>query len=92
LLVAVGCLAMFVVMIRKLRPSYTLYCGAGLALALSSTLWSFSRLAVTLFPFFMLIGMAWSDRRRCLPTLYAFVGGALGGLFMALFANWWWVG
>jgi Gpi18-like mannosyltransferase len=92
LLVAVVCLAMFVVMIRKLRPSYTLYCGAALALALGSTLWSFSRLVVTLFPFFMLIGTAWSDGRRCLPTLYAFVGGTLGGLFMALFANWWWVG
>jgi hypothetical protein len=92
LVIAAVCLAMFVVMIRRLRPSYTLYSGAALALALASTLWSFSRLVVTLFPFFILIGMAWSDERRCLPTLYAFVGATLGGLFMALFANWWWVG
>jgi hypothetical protein len=92
LIIAVVCLAMFVVMVRRLRPSYTLYSGAALTLALGSTLWSFSRFALTLFPFFMLIGMTWADGRRCLPTLYAFVGGTLGGLFMALFANWWWVG
>ena len=92
LLIAVVCLAMLVVMVRRLRPSYVLYTAAALAVALGSTFWSFSRLALTLFPLFMLIGMAWSEGRRCLPTLYAFVGGTLGGLFMALFANWWWVG
>lgn len=92
LIIAVVCLAMFAVMIRRLRLSYVLYTAAALTLALGSTLWSFSRLALTLFPFFMLIGMAWSEERRCLPTLYAFIGGTLGGLFMALFANWWWVG
>ena len=92
LVIALVCLAMFAVMVRRLRPSYTLYSGAALALALGSTLWSFSRRVVTLFPVFILIGVAWSDGRRCLPTLYAFVGGTLGGLFMALFANWWWVG
>jgi hypothetical protein len=92
LVIAVVCLAMFVVMARRLRLSYTLYTGAALILALGSTLWSFSRLTLALFPFFLLIGMSWSDGRRCLPTLYAFVGAALGGLFMALFANWWWVG
>ena len=92
LIIALVCLAMFAVIVRRLRLSYTLYTGAGLILALGSTLWSFSRLALTLFPFFMLIGVAWSEGRRCLPTFYAFIGGALGGLFMALFANWWWVG
>lgn len=92
LVVAVACLAMLAVMLRRLRPSYTLYTGAAVAVALGSTLWSFSRLALTLFPLFMLVGMAWSEGRRYLPTLYAFVGGALGGLFMALFATWWWAG
>ena len=92
LVIALVCLAMLVVMARRLRLSYTLYTAAAVTLALGSTLWSFSRLALTLFPFFMLIGMAWADGRRCLPTIYAFVGGSLGALFMALFANWWWVG
>lgn len=92
LVIAIVCLAMFVVMVRRFRLSYTLYTGAALTLALGSTLWSFSRIALTLFPFFVLIGMTWSEGRRCLPTLYAFVGGTLSGLFMALFANWWWVG
>ncbi len=92
LIIALVCLAMLVVMVRRLRLSYTLYTAAAMTLALGSTLWSFSRLALTLFPFFMLIGMAWADGRRCMPTIYAFSSAALGGLFMALFANWWWVG
>jgi hypothetical protein len=92
LVIALVCLAMLVVMVRRLRPSYTLYTAAAMILALGSTLWSFSRLALTLFPFFMLVGMAWADGRRCLPAAYAFVGGSLAALFMALFSNWWWVG
>ena len=47
---------MLPVMASRLRPSYTLYTAAAVALALGSTLWSFSRLALTLFPFFILIG------------------------------------
>jgi len=90
--IALVCLAMLVMMARKLRPSYTIYVAASVSLALGSTLWSFSRLSLTLFPFFMLIGEAWVNGRRCLPTIYAFAGGTLGGLFMALFATWWWVG
>jgi len=92
LVVAVICIVMLVFMARRLRSSYTLYAAAGVTVALGSTLWSFSRLALTLFPFFMFIGMKWVDGRRCLPLLYAFVGATLSGLFMALFANWWWVG
>jgi hypothetical protein len=92
LVVAVVSLAMLVVMARRLRPSYTLYTAAAMILALGSTLWSYSRLSLTLFPFFILIGMTWAGGRRHLPTLYAFVGGALGAFFMALYANWWWAG
>ena len=79
-------------MARRLRPSYTLYTAAAMALALGSTLWSFSRFTVTLFPFAMLIGFAWAGGRRWLPIQYAFIGGGLGVFFMALFANWWWAG
>ncbi len=92
LIVAVMCLVMLFFMARRLRPSYTLYTAAGMTLALGSSLWSFSRLALTLFPFFMLIGMAWAEGRRCLPTVYGLVGATAAGFFMALFANWWWVG
>jgi hypothetical protein len=92
LVVALLCLAMLAIMARKLRPSYTLYCAACMAVALGSSLWSFSRLALTLFPLFMVIGVSWAAGRRCLPVLYAFVGATLSGLFVALFANWWWVG
>jgi hypothetical protein len=92
LLIAVMCIVMLVFMIPKMRASYTLYTAAGLAIALGSTLWSFSRLALTLFPFFVFIGISWSEGRRCLPIMYAFAGGTLSGLLMALFANWWWVG
>jgi hypothetical protein len=92
LVVALVCLILFVVMARRLRLSYTLYAAAALIVALGSTLWSFSRLSLVLFPFFMLIGLAWADGRRCLPTVYAFIGGTLGGFLMALFASWWWAG
>jgi hypothetical protein len=92
LVVAVICIVMLFFMARRLRGSYTLYAAVGVTLALGSTLWSFSRLVLTLFPFFMFIGMKWADGRRCLPLLYAFAGTTLSGLFMALFANWWWVG
>jgi hypothetical protein len=92
LVIAIVSLAMLVVMARRLRPSYTLYTAAAMTLALGSTLWSFSRLSLTLFPFFILIGMAWANGKRNLPTLYAFVGGALGAFFMTLYANWWWAG
>ncbi|MFV2072819.1 MAG: mannosyltransferase family protein [Thermoanaerobaculales bacterium] len=92
LFVALVCLIMLVFMARRLRGSYTLYAGAGVTMALGSTLWSFSRLTLTLFPFVMLIGIAWAEGRKFLPLLYAFMGATLGGLFVALFANWWWVG
>jgi hypothetical protein len=92
LAVAVLCLAGLLLMVRRLRASYTLYTAAAMALALGSTLWSFSRLALTLFPFFMLIGGSWAEGRRCGPIIYAFLGLTTSGLLMALFANWWWVG
>jgi hypothetical protein len=92
LVVAILFLVMLGFMARRLRLSYTLYAAAGMTLALGSTLWSFSRLALTLFPFFMVIGVSWAEGRRCLPTVYAFVGASLSGLMMALFANWWWAG
>lgn len=90
--VAVLALALLPWMVRRLRPSYSLYTIAALVLALGSTLWSFSRLALTLFPYFILGGVAWGENRRWLPLLYLVVAATLSGLLMALFANWWWAG
>jgi hypothetical protein len=92
LVVAVCCIAGLVLMVRKLPVPYTLYTAAAMVLALGSTLWSFSRLAVTLFPFFVLLGRSWAEGRRCVPMVYGFVAVTTSGLLMALFANWWWAG
>jgi len=92
LVVAVVALLLLPWMVRRLRPSYSLYTIAALVLALGSTLWSFARLVLTLFPFFMLGGLAWGEGRRWLPLLYAVLATTLSGLLMALFANWWWAG
>ncbi len=90
--VAVSCIIGLVVMARRLRASYTLYTAAAMIVALGSTLWSFSRFSLTLFPFFMLIGVLWVEGRRCVPAFYAVFGATASGLLMALFANWWWAG
>jgi len=76
---------------RKLPRSYALYATAAILLPLGSTLWSFSRLAATIFPFHVLIALwtARSDRRH---ACYLAAALPLSGLFMALYAAWWWVG
>jgi Gpi18-like mannosyltransferase len=92
LIVAVLALAVLPVMVKRLRPSYSIYTIAVLAIALGSTLWSFSRMVLTLFPFFIWVGVAWGDGRRIVPAVYSIVGATLSCLLMALFANWWWAG
>jgi hypothetical protein len=59
LIIAVVCLAMFVVMVRRLRPSYTLYSGVALTLALGSTLWSLGAFSWLSSP----TGGGWVDGR-----------------------------
>lgn len=92
LVVAVLTLALVPVMVRRLRPSYSIYTIAALVLALGSTLWSFSRMVLTLFPFFILVGLAWGKGRRTLPVVYGLVAATLSGWLMVRFANWWWAG
>jgi Gpi18-like mannosyltransferase len=95
LAIAVIALALLPMMVRRLRPSFSLYTIAALALALGSTLWSFARVAMTLFPFFMLAGVVWGERQPpavALLVLYGFLATILSGLLMALYANWWWAG
>jgi hypothetical protein len=79
-------------MFRRLRRSLAVYAALAVLVPLCSTLWSFGRFSLTVFPAFVMIGLAWGEGRRRLPVLYAFIGATLGGLLMALFANWWWAG
>ncbi|HEV8120687.1 MAG TPA: glycosyltransferase 87 family protein [Candidatus Polarisedimenticolia bacterium] len=78
-------------MVRRLRPADAAYGAVAILLPLGSTLWSYTRFASTLYPLPMLLarGTPQSDTRlRAILALFL----PLGGLFMALFAAWWWVG
>ncbi|HEY3176684.1 MAG TPA: mannosyltransferase family protein [Candidatus Polarisedimenticolia bacterium] len=90
--IAIAFILMLPFVVRRLRGSMALYAILGVVMPLCSTLWSFGRLSLTIFPAFVMIGLAWSEGRRRFPVLYAFIGATLGGLLMALFANWWWAG
>ena len=92
LILALFVIALLPIVYRKLRLSYALWATAMVLLPLSSTLWSFGRFALTVFPVFIVIGMGWTGRHKRLVALYGFIGATVSGLFMALFANWWWVG
>ena len=83
---------MLPVAIRRLRPSASVYLLAVVAIALSSTLWSFGRLMLSAFPLVILAGLAWHDGRRLALIAGAVFGTALSGLLMTLYAAWWWAG
>ncbi len=92
LIMAMVFVAMLPFMYRRLRLGYSLYATAAVLLPLCSSLWSFGRFAQTIFPAFMLIGMAWGASRSRLALLYGLVSLPLAAFFMALYANWWWAG
>lgn len=77
---------------RGLGPSLGIYSVLCALAPLGSTVWSFGRLSLPIFPIFMLIGAAVGAGRSRVATLYFFIGSALSGLLMALYANWWWAG
>lgn len=78
-----------VVSIRVLPPQYYLLSIIFIVFPLSSSLFSFSRLCLVNFPFFLVLGHQLSGR-------WAFVLQILSAMllafFMAAFANWYWVG
>ena len=92
LVVALCFVALLPVIWARLRAGYSIYATAAVLLPLCSTLWSFSRFAVTVFPVFVLAGVSWARRRNPLVPAYAALGMVASGFFMALYASWWWAG
>ncbi len=74
---------------RRLPIAYCIYSIICIVFPLSSSLFSFSRLSLINFPFFLYLGYQLSGRWAfTLQTLFAM----LLSFFMAAFANWYWVG
>jgi hypothetical protein len=91
LLLAVILVASIPLLFRLLRRSHALYATAAILLPLCSTLWSYSRFAATLFPVHLAAALLAAEARGRFAALLA-VCLPLSGLFMALYAAWWWVG
>jgi hypothetical protein len=90
LVVALALVAAIPWMFLRLRRSDALYGTAAILLPLGSTLWSFTRFAAVIYPFPLLLGAAATTERR--QAAWAALLFPIQGLFMALYASWWWVG
>lgn len=73
----------------KQRRSYGLYVLANLLLILCGSLVSTSRYLLTLFPLFIALALLGQNPR--LHQAFVIFMSMLAALFMALFANWYWV-
>lgn len=91
LVLAVLLVASLPLLYLRLRRSYALYATAAILVPLTSTLWSFSRFAATIFPIHVLLATLAGPSPRRLAA-YMAVSLPLLGFFMALYAAWWWVG
>jgi len=91
LVIATLFLVALVPAMRRLRASWAAYTVLSVLVPLCSTLWSFSRLALAVFPVFVLLGLA-AKRRPDLVSLYFAVSFPLAGFLMTLFACGWWAG
>ena len=75
---------------RWLRPSYALYMTALLLVPLTTgTLLSMPRFVLVMFPMYLVLAII--GRRQAVHETMLVVGMCLGGLFMALYAQWYWV-
>jgi 4-amino-4-deoxy-L-arabinose transferase-like glycosyltransferase len=82
-------LAALVISFRRLPVPYFVYSIIVIVFPLSSSLFSFSRLCLLNFPFFLFLGSQLSGRWSLIvQTMFAM----LLAFFMAAFANWYWVG
>lgn len=92
LVMAIAVIGLTVLMLRRIPQSYFVYMVAALALTLGASLWSFSRLALTLIPIYVLVAALWKAERPRIAVIMIAIGGPLSGLLMALYARWWWAG
>lgn len=90
LLAAALTLGLVVAAWKLLRPSYALFLTALVLLPLSTgSIGSLMRFDAGFFPIFMILGLA--GRSRTFDRVYILLGAGLGAVFMALFAQWYWV-
>jgi hypothetical protein len=76
---------------RLLRPSYAVLCTVVmLGLLASGSLMSMVRFGVSLFPLFIVLAIA--GRRQWFERSYLVTSIGVAALFMAMFAQWYWVG
>lgn len=91
LAIAVLMLASIPFLFRLLPRSYALYGTAMILAPLGTTLWSFSRLAVVVFPAHVALAVATENRSRWF-AVYLCAALPLSAAFMALYATWRWAG
>jgi hypothetical protein len=90
--IAVVTIVLLLVGARGLRGSWLAYAAAALLVTFGSTLWSFGRLMLGVFPVFAAAGVMWSDGRRASVAAVLWIGAVVSGLMMALYAAGWWAG
>jgi hypothetical protein len=84
-------LAALPVIWRRLRTSESAWATVAILLPLGSSLWSFTRFAASIYPFHVAVAVSTENsERRFMSWIAAML--PIAGLFMALFAAWWWVG
>lgn len=75
---------------RWLRPSYSLYFAAMLLVPLmTGSLVSMPRFVLVMFPLYLVLAIL--GRRQAVHETLLVVGMGLGGVYMALYAQWYWV-
>ncbi len=76
---------------RLVRPSYALLANLFFLISISSGyLMSLNRYGLTMFPVFMVLAIA--GRHPLFDRVYVAMAAGLAGLFMGMFALWFWVG
>jgi hypothetical protein len=75
---------------RWLRPSYTVWFGVMLLVPLmTGSLMSMPRFVLVMFPLYLVLAIL--GRRQAVHDTLLVVGMGLGGIYMALYAQWYWV-
>lgn len=91
LVAAVALILALPLMFRHLRTSYALFAAMMTLAPLCTSLWSFSRMSLAVFPLFHLLSLGCARWKGFSPAYLSF-SLPLSALFMSMFANGWWVG